>query len=80
MAAATSAATGLIWSRALWDIRVALGHVKADTLILEGQFAFAPDTTMPAAATAIVASAQRLYGNGTASSVRKAFVARGILD
>jgi hypothetical protein len=73
-------ANGLIWSRALWDIRVALGHVKADTLILEAQFAFAPDTTMPAAASATVAAAQQLYGNGTASTVRNAFVARGILD
>jgi hypothetical protein len=31
--------TGQIWSRALWDIRGALGHVKADTIILEAQFA-----------------------------------------
>ena len=27
---------GQIWSRALWDIRGALGHGKADTIILEG--------------------------------------------
>ena len=31
---------GQIWSRALWDIRTALGHVKADTIILEAQFGF----------------------------------------
>jgi hypothetical protein len=43
---------GQIWSRALWEIRAALGHVKADTLILEAQFQFAPDTTMPEAALA----------------------------
>jgi Zn-dependent metalloprotease len=72
-------ANGLIWSRALWDIRLALGHVKADTLILQGQFAFAPDTTMPAAAQATVAAARSLYGNATANTVRAAFVARGIL-
>jgi zinc metalloprotease ZmpB len=70
---------GLIWSRALWDIRKALGHVKADTLILEAQFAFASDTTMPAAATATVAAAQSLYGTATANTVKAAFVARGIL-
>ena len=51
-------ANGLIWSRALWDIRNALGHVVADTIILEAQFQFAPDTTMPAAANATVAAAQ----------------------
>jgi zinc metalloprotease ZmpB len=70
---------GLIWSRALWDIRKALGHVKADTLILEAQFAFAADTTMPAAARATVAAAQSLYGNATAKTVRTAFESRGIL-
>jgi Zn-dependent metalloprotease len=71
---------GLIWSRALWDIRQALGHVQADTLILEAQFAFDPDTTMPAAATATVAAAQSLYGGGVAATVHAAFVARGILE
>ena len=70
---------GLIWSRALWDFRKSVGHVKADTSILEGQFAFAPDTTMPAAARAIVAAAQRIYGNGVAGAATKAFDARGIL-
>ena len=37
---------GRIWSRALWDIRDALGHVKADTIILEGHFG-QRDPTMP---------------------------------
>jgi hypothetical protein len=72
-------ANGLIWSRALWDIRGALGPAKADTIILQGQFAFAPDTTMPAAARATVAAAQSLYGTSTANTVMAAFQARGIL-
>ena len=71
---------GLIWSRALWDIRLALGSTKADTLILEAQFSFAPDTTMPAAATATVAAAQSLYGSATANTVRTKFENRGILQ
>ena len=70
---------GQIWSRALWDIRNGLGNVKADTLILEAQFDFAPDTTMPAAAQATVAAAERLYSKGAANAVRAAFEARGIL-
>jgi Zn-dependent metalloprotease len=70
---------GQIWSRALWDIRQALGHVKADTIILEAHFAFAPDTLMPAAAQATVAAAQNLYGKSAANAVRAAFEARGIL-
>jgi len=53
--------------------------VHADTLILEAQFAFAPDTTMPAAAEATVAAALDLYGSGAATTVREAFKERGIL-
>src|SRR3954471_6805400 len=71
-------ADGRIWSRALWDIRNAIGNVKADTVILEGQFDF-PGTTMTELATRTVAAAQRLYGNSTANAVRQAFQARGIL-
>jgi hypothetical protein len=70
---------GMIWSRALWDIRNALGNLKADTLILEGIFGFAPDTTMPAAAQATVNAAEKLYGKATAKAVYNAFKARGIL-
>jgi len=70
---------GQIWSRALWDIRNALGHTKADTIILEAQFAFAPDTSMPAAAQNTVDAAERLYGHKTAKDVLAAFQARGIL-
>jgi zinc metalloprotease ZmpB len=70
---------GQIWSRALWDIRNALGNIKADTIILEAQFQFAPDTTMPAAAQATVDAAKSLYGNSAANAVRAAFQARGIL-
>jgi len=72
-------ADGRIWSRALWDIRNAVGHVKADTVILEGQFDF-PGTTMTELASRTVAAAQRLYGSTTANQVRARFVARGILE
>jgi hypothetical protein len=69
---------GQIWSRALWDIRQALGHVRADTLILQGSFDF-PGTTMTALANSTVAAAQSLYGTGVANTVRAAFQSRGIL-
>ena len=69
---------GLIWSRALWDIRQALGHVKADTVILQGSFDF-PGTTMADLATRTVAAAQQLYGTSAANAVHQAFVNRGIL-
>ena len=71
-------ADGEIWSRALWDIRGAIGPVKADTAILDGQFGF-DGGTMPALARDTVAAARTLYGNRTASQVEAAFEARGIL-
>ena len=70
---------GQIWSRALWDIRNALGHVRADTIILEAQFSFPHDASMHSAAEEVVNAAQRLYGPGVAHAVRAAFEARGIL-
>jgi zinc metalloprotease ZmpB len=71
-------ADGRIWSRALWDIRNALGNVRADTVILEGQFDFA-GTTMTQLAGATVEAANRLYGSRVARDVRRAFQDRGIL-
>jgi zinc metalloprotease ZmpB len=69
---------GQIWSRALWDIRGALGHTVADTIILEAQFDF-PGTTMTDLAQRTVAAAQSLYGSSAAKAVQSAFEARGIL-
>ncbi len=71
-------ADGRIWSRALWDIRNALGHTLADRIILEAQFDFAPNTSMPAAAQATHVTAQE-FGNKAATAVRRAFEARGLL-
>jgi zinc metalloprotease ZmpB len=70
---------GQIWSRALWDIRGALGHVKADTIILEAQFGV-PDPTMPELAQRTVDTAQALYGNSAKNAVLHAFQDRGILE
>ncbi len=69
---------GMIWSRALWDIRQALGHVQADTIILAAQFNVG-EPTMPELAAKTVNTAKALYGNGVANAVKAAFVARGIL-
>jgi hypothetical protein len=70
--------TGRIWSRALWDIRNALGHVKADTLILQAHFG-QRDPSMRQLAQSTVAAAQSLYNTATANTVRAQFEARGIL-
>ena len=69
---------GTIWSQALWEIRGALGNVKADTSILMAQFGWT-GTTMVDLANRTVAATQSLYGNGAALKVRQAFEDRGIL-
>ncbi len=69
---------GQIWSRALWDIRTKLGHVKADTIILQAQFDF-DGSSMGTLAQRTVDTAQQLYGNAAAKAVRTAFQDRGIL-
>jgi Fungalysin/Thermolysin Propeptide Motif/Fungalysin metallopeptidase (M36) len=70
---------GEIWSRALFDIHGALGRTTANTIILEAQFNFAPNTSMPSAANQIVATAQALFGAGAANACTTAFHNRGIL-
>ena len=69
---------GQIWSRALWDIRNALGARAADRIIINAQFDFAPDTSFGDAADATVATAQEMYGAVAATTVRQAFTDRGI--
>lgn len=69
---------GQIWSRALWDISRALGRSRADRLILESQFRFAPRSSFASAAKATIATARMLYGEQAAAVCRRAFTARGI--
>ena len=72
-------ADGEIWSRALWDIRNALGSTQADTIILESQFSYRPDTTFAQAAATTVSTAQKICGPKAAKAVTAAFIGRGIL-
>jgi len=70
-------ADGEIWSRALWDIRRALGPRLADTIIIRAQFGFAADTSMHAAAEQTIDTA-KLYGRTAANAATAAFAARGL--
>ena len=70
-------ADGEIWSRALWDIRSALGARLADTIIIRAQFDFTADISMPAAAARTIATA-KLYGRAAEKAVTAAFAARGL--
>lgn len=71
-------ADGEIWSRALLDIRGALGARTADRIIVNAQFGFAPDTSFRDAALATIATARSMYGTSAADAVRKAFGDRQI--
>ncbi|MFE2285256.1 M4 family metallopeptidase [Streptomyces sp. NPDC059443] len=71
-------ADGEIWSRALFDIRGALGARTADRIIVDAQFGFAPGTSFQDAALTTIATAQRMYGKSAADAVRQAFKARQI--
>ncbi|MFC7218874.1 M4 family metallopeptidase [Streptomyces polyrhachis] len=71
-------ADGEIWSRALYDIRGALGPRTADRIIVNAQFGFAPDTAFRAAAQTTIATAEEMYGRAAADAVRAAFRAREI--
>jgi hypothetical protein len=70
-------ADGEIWLQALFQIRTALGPRIADRIIVDPQFAFAPDTNFAAAAAArtTVATARSMYGSTQAAAVQKAFAA-----
>ena len=74
---------GMIWSRALWDIRggyaqLGLGTRRADTTIIDAQFQFAADTSFSAAARATYGTALGRDGAAAAALVRSSFTARGI--
>ncbi len=73
-------ADGEIWSHALWDIHKALGRNKANKVILQGTFFYAPDTSFADAARVTVQSARLLYGKAAAEQVTNAFKARKILS
>jgi len=52
---------GEMWSAALWQIRVALGATKADTVILQHHFLLTADTSFNQAANALVNAAIGLH-------------------
>lgn len=70
---------GNIWSRALWDIAGSIGHTTADIVILESQFAYAPNTTFADAAGAVLDADLNVFGGAHEGQLRAAFEDRGIL-
>jgi zinc metalloprotease ZmpB len=70
--------TGQIWSQALWQIRGAIGRVKADRVIIEAGFHYGSDPTMPSAAAATIQVASDMYGPRIAAIVQQQFASRGL--
>ncbi|MGL4174259.1 MAG: M36 family metallopeptidase [Actinomycetota bacterium] len=69
---------GQIWSRALWDIQQQLGRRVADTIILEAQFRYRPDSNFSNAGTQIALTGSRLFGGEVGRICQIAFEDRGI--
>lgn len=72
---------GEIWSRALWDMNVALGRNKATKIIVEAQFWMNPNIGFQDGAAITVQAAQMLYPSDptVADATYQAFQDRGIL-
>jgi len=73
-------ADGEIWSRALWDIRLALGRTTADTLILEHHFFVDCNSTMEDAALDVISADSDLNDGSNGIVIKEIFCDRGILS
>jgi hypothetical protein len=73
-------ADGEIWSRALWDLRAAIGGIAADRLILEHHFTLPCSATMADAAEEMLQADSNLNAGAHVAGIRATFCARGILS
>jgi hypothetical protein len=71
--------TGMIWSRALWDIHQALGRAVADRVFLEGNFLMPFAPTLPQAAQAMLQVDKTMNEGANQDVMRAAFEARGLI-
>lgn len=70
---------GEIWSRALWDLRAALGARIADTLALESHFYLPSAASLADAARALFDADANVYDNAHLATMGEILVARGLL-
>lgn len=69
---------GEIWSAALWQIRGAIGAIKADKVILQHHFALTADSSFNQAANALVGAARDLhYSTPETDAIRTILTNRG---
>lgn len=70
--------SGEVWAQTLWDLRTALGHDVADSLVTRGMTLSPADPTMLDMRNAIIQADQVVYGNAHTAKLWKLFAARGM--
>jgi choice-of-anchor B domain-containing protein len=71
---------GEIWSRALWDIRTAIGGDTTNQLVLEHHFSMPCNASMTDAANELLQADTNLNSGANQIAIRQAFCTRGILS
>ena len=69
---------GEIWSRVLWDLRMAVGPATADALALESSFYLPPAATLVEAGQALLDADAALHGGRNRLAIEQALQARGL--
>ena len=70
---------GEIWSACLWSLRLQLGRLSAERLVIAHHHLLARDSTFKDAANALLTTDKQLNGGANAVVIRKVFTDRGIL-
>lgn len=70
---------GEIWSACLWELRAALGRLRAERLVIAHHFLLTRTASFEDAAQALITADRNLEGGQNESVVRDVFVRRGIL-
>lgn len=72
--------TGETWGPVCWDLRQALGQVKADALLFTALSLFTATTLMQDALSKVIIADSQLYAGANAATIRRVFNARGIYE
>jgi Zn-dependent metalloprotease len=70
---------GEIWSACLWELRAALGRLKAEELVIAHHFLLTRNAEFEDAANALILADNNLNNGANEAAIRDIFVRRGIL-
>ncbi|HEY3354055.1 MAG TPA: M36 family metallopeptidase, partial [Polyangia bacterium] len=71
---------GEIYSAALWEAALAVGHLDMLTEVVQSQYLLAPDATFKQSAQAILTTDQQIAAGANTETLRRIFTWRGLLD